>query len=719
MSLGPTDRRTGRQRADILVRGNNKKREALVEAVRVLLLEDNEADAELVTRALRKGEFPFEVHRAKTRSEFISRLVEVQPTLIISDYTIPGFDGLTALGLARENAPESPFIFVSGTLGEERAIEALKQGAADYVLKGNLQRLVPAVQRALRDAAAARDRRKAEAALVESEERYERLVELSPDGILLVVGGAITFANTAAQKIYHADRRDQLVGKRYLDLVHAESLGEVTVRLRRPDPAELQRHLLEQKHVRLDGSAVYVELASASISLGGEECTLIVTRDITERKRYEAQLAHQATHDGLTDLPNRVLLNDRLRQATASAPRRGRKVALVFIDMDNFKFVNDSFGHEVGDLVLKDIAARLLDTVRDADTVARLGGDEFVLLFVDIEDPQAVTHTMERVLAAVSRPILVAGQEIVLTCSAGISIFPLDAEDADLALRNADTAMYRAKEKGRNTFEYYTPDMNARSMEHLVLSAGLRRAIEREEFCLHYQPQMDIRSGRPVGAEALIRWNHPERGMIPPGMFIALAENTGLIVPIGQWALRAACQTIKRLHGALSRPFGVSVNLSARQFRQADLALYVEDVLKSTDLPPECLELELTESMVAQDVAFAAQTMRMLKSLGIRLAIDDFGTGYSSLSHLKRFPVDRLKIDKSFVSGITSNGDDAAICRTVIALARNLGLRVTAEGVETQEQLDFLREHGCDEVQGFLVGRPMPENDLRTLLTPA
>jgi EAL domain-containing protein (putative c-di-GMP-specific phosphodiesterase class I) len=323
---------------------------------------------------------------------------------------------------------------------------------------------------------------------------------------------------------------------------------------------------------------------------------------------------------------------------------------------------------------------------------------------------------MERVLATVSRPILAAGQEIVLTCSAGISIFPLDAEDADLTLRNADTAMYRAKEKGRNTFEYYTPDMNARSMEHLVLSAGLRRAIDRREFLLYYQPQIDIRSGQFVGAEALIRWNHPDRGLIAPGHFIALAESTGLIVSIGQWALRAACEATVRLHTIRPPPFGVSVNLSARQFRQADLVAYVQEVLKSTGLPPECLELELTESMVAQDVAFAAQTMRMLKTLGVRIAIDDFGTGYSSLHYLKRFPVDRLKIDKSFVSGITSDGDDAAICRTIIVLARNLGLRVTAEGVETREQLDFLRDHGCDEVQGFLFAHPVPESDLRGLL---
>jgi diguanylate cyclase (GGDEF)-like protein/PAS domain S-box-containing protein len=687
-----------------------------VDSVRVLLLEDDDADAELVSRALRKSELAFEVFRAKSQAEFLSHLADVRPALIISDYSIPGFDGLAALGLARAGAPEVPFIFVSGTIGEERAIEALKRGAADYVLKGNLQRLVPAVQRALRDADAASARRRAEAALIESEERYERLVELSPDGILLVARGTITFANSAALKIYQAQRPEQLVGRRYFDLVHAESLGEVTVRLRSPAPHEFERHLLEQKHVRLDGSVVYVELASASISLRGEECTLIVTRDITERKRYEAQLAHQATHDGLTDLPNRALLGDRLRQATASAQRSGRKVALVFIDLDNFKFVNDSLGHDAGDQVLKDIAARLMDTVRDADTVARLGGDEFVLLFADIADPKVVTHTMERVLTAVSRPIQAAGQEISLTCSAGISVFPLDAQDADLALRNADTAMYRAKEKGRNTFEYFTADMNVGGMEHLVLSAGLRRALDRQEFCLHFQPQIDVRSGAVVGAEALIRWNHPQKGMIAPGKFIALAENTGLIVPIGQWALRAACDATRRLHAVGPPSFGVSVNLSARQFRQADLALYIEEALKSTGLPPQCLELELTESMVAQDVGFAAQTMRALKALGIRLAIDDFGTGYSSLHYLKRFPVDRLKIDRSFVSGITANGDDAAICRTIIALARNLGLRVTAEGVETLEQLDFLRDHGCDEVQGFMVAYPVAEEDLRRML---
>ena len=692
-----------------------------MEPVRVLLLEDNDADAALLMRILGKSGLlsPMEIFRAKTHAEFVQKLAEIRPTLIISDYTIPGFDGLSALGIAHENASETPFIFVSGTIGEERAIEALKRGASDYVLKDNMQRLAPAVQRALQEAKVMRARRDAEQALTESEKRYESLVELSPDGIFLVANGAISFANRAAMKIYRADRQEQLVGKPYIDLVHKQSLGDVTSRLRSFKAHPEDRPYVEQKHVRLDGSEVHVELASTSIMLHGRESMLIVTRDITERKRYESQLKHQATHDGLTGLANRALLNDRLHYAIASAKRHGRAVALAFVDLDHFKFVNDSFGHEVGDGVLKEVSSRLVKAIRDVDTVSRLSGDEFVVLFEDLETPEIVTQLMERVLPAISHPLVVGSEEIVLTCSAGISVYPLDAEDADAVLRNADTAMYRAKEKGGNAFEYYTADMNSRSKEHLLLSAGLRRALERNEFFLHYQPQMDIATGRLSGMEALIRWNHPEQGVIAPGRFIPVCEQTGLIVPIGQWVLRAACESTRQLGSILGRVPVISVNVSARQFKRSDLAPYIEEVLRALDFPPECLELELTESMVAQDAAFAAQTMRSLKSLGVRIAIDDFGTGYSSLSYLKRYPVDRLKIDQSFVSGIASDPDDETICRTIISLAHNLGLKVIAEGVENDKQLAFLQQYGCDEVQGYLIGRPMPWDDLQKLFSSA
>jgi diguanylate cyclase (GGDEF)-like protein/PAS domain S-box-containing protein len=683
-------------------------------STKVLLLEDNDNDAELLVRTLSRAQPPMnlDIHRVRSREEFIEKLAALQPQLIISDYTIPGFDGLSALGIARAEAAGTPFIFVSGTIGEERAIAALRGGASDYVLKDNTARLVPAVQRALQEAIEVRARRDAERALIESEKRYEILVELSPDGVFLVSSGTIAFANRSAQKIYGAQSPAQLIGRAYIDLVHPRSRGDQTVRLRSFPAKRADRPYVEQTHVRLDGSEVDVELASTPLHLHGQDNLLIVTRDVTERKRYESQLKHQATHDSLTGLANRTLFNDRLRHATASSKRFARPFALAFLDLDGFKLVNDSFGHEAGDAVIREVASRLVGTVRDVDTVARLSGDEFVVLFEDLESTETLTHMMDRVLPAVSKPFVLGGDEIVLTCSAGLSVYPSDGEDGDAVLRNADTAMYRAKEKGGNTFEYYTSDMNSRSREHLVLSASLRRALDREEFFLNYQPQLDLASNRLSGMEALVRWNQSERGVVPPAQFIPICEQTGLIVTLGQWVLKAACEATRRLGDAMGWMPIVSVNVSARQFRHADLVLFIEAVLASTGLPPQSLELELTESMVAQDAAFAVQTMRTLKALGVRIAIDDFGTGYSSLSYLKRFPIDRLKIDRSFVSGIAEDADDETICRTIISLAHNLGLAVIAEGVENERQLDFLKEYGCDEVQGYMIGRPVSWDDL-------
>jgi diguanylate cyclase (GGDEF)-like protein/PAS domain S-box-containing protein len=677
----------------------------------VLLLEDNDSDAGLLERELRKAGIDFAIHRVETQHDYVRALSEQKPSLIISDYTLPGFDGLSALGIARQTLPDSPFIFVSGTIGEERAIDALKLGATDYILKDNLRRVGPAVKKALAEAEERVRRREAEKALRSAEEQYQNLVELSPDAILTVSGGLITFANKAALKLYRADDREQLVGKEYIDLVHEDSLGSTTARLRGLEGQAQKHSSIEQKHVRLDGSVVHVELTSAPVALHGNDAILIFARDVSERKRYQSELEHQATHDALTGLPNRNSLKYRLSHAIASARRHDKMVAITFIDLDNFKSINDNFGHEVGDEVLKVVAARLAEAVRTTDTVVRLGGDEFVLLFTDLDDVDVVTQLMHRALPAISRPIHAAGTELVLTCSAGISIYPLDARDADIVLRNADRAMYRAKEKGRNNFEYFTPDLNSRSSERQALSAELHRAIERREFCLSYQPQVDIPSGRPTGAEALIRWNHPARGILLPEKFIPLCEELGLIVPIGEWVLQTACRRVKTLLTE-QWPFTVSVNISPVQLRNTNLVALIERVLRSADLAPQYLELDLKESMLAQDPRSAVQIVKGLKSLGIDIAIDEFGAGNSGLAQLQQYPVDRLKIDRSIVNGIGLDTEDETICRTIIMLAHNLGLKVVAEGLATEEQLAFLRSHGCDVAQGYLFsGNPIPREE--------
>jgi len=677
----------------------------------VLLLEDNDSDAGLLERELRKAGIDFTIHRVETQSDYVRALSEKKPSLIISDYTLPEFDGLSALGLARQTLPDSPFIFVSGTIGEERAIDALKLGATDYIHKDNLRRVGPAVKKALAEAEERVRRREAETALRKAEEQYQNLVELSPDAILTVSGGLVTFANKAALKLYRADHHEQLVGKQYIDLVHEDSLGSTTARLRGLEDQVQKHSSIEQKHVRLDGSVVHVELTSAPVALHGNDAILIFARDVSERKRYQSELEHQATHDALTGLPNRNSLKYRLSHAIASARRHDKMVAITFIDLDNFKSINDNFGHEVGDEVLKAVAVRLTEAVRTTDTVVRLGGDEFVLLFTDLDDVDVVTQLMHRALPAISRPIHAAGTELVLTCSAGISIYPLDAPDADIVLRNADKAMYRAKGKGGNNIEYFTQDLNSRSSERQALSAELHRAIERKEFCLCYQPQVDIPSGRPTGAEALIRWNHPARGILLPEKFIPLCEELGLIVPIGEWVLQTACKRVKTLLTEQS-PFTVSVNISPVQLRQTSLVALIERALQSADLAPQYLELDLKESMLAQDPRSAVQTIKGLKSLGIGIAIDEFGAGNSGLAQLQQYPVDRLKIDRSIVNGIGLDTEDETICRTIIMLAHNLGLKVVAEGVASEEQLAFLRSHGCDVAQGYLFsGNPIPQEE--------
>ncbi len=434
-----------------------------------------------------------------------------------------------------------------------------------------------------------------------------------------------------------------------------------------------------------------------------------------ERKRYQEQLEYQANYDALTGLPNRNLLNDRLRQSVF-AQRFVRSIGVVFLDIDHFKFVNDSLGHNTGDKLLQKVAERLTETVRDGDTVARLGGDEFILILTDQPGQEVIYRAMQRIINKVAEPINVDGQELMVTCSAGISLYPQDGSDVETLLKNADAAMYQAKEKGRNNFQFYTAEMNRQVNERLQTETSLRRALERNEFELYYQPRINVRSGTLVGCEALLRWQHPERGMLLPERFIALAEETGLIVPIGEWVLKRACAQARAWQKAGASPIAVSVNLSMRQFKEA-LATAVGNALEESGLDPRLLEMELTESLIMHDTDAAIRVLGRLREIGVELSVDDFGTGHSSLSYLTRLPISALKIDQSFVQEVTGCGraDEGLVAQAIISLARNLKLKVVGEGVETEAQFEFLKKHDCDEVQGFHFGKPMPAPEFAAL----
>ena len=442
-----------------------------------------------------------------------------------------------------------------------------------------------------------------------------------------------------------------------------------------------------------------------------------------ERKRYQVQLEHQANYDALTGLPNRNLLYDRLRQSVYSQ-RHPHPMAVVFIDLDHFKFVNDSLGHGTGDKLLKAMADRLRAVLREGDTVARLGGDEFVVILNDQSNEEVIFRAVQRMSASVSEPLVLDGKELYVTCSAGISLYPQDGPDVETLLRNADAAMYRAKDHGRNNFQFYTSEMNERINERLTLENALRRATERKELQLHYQQRVDLRTGAIIGAEALVRWVHPDWGLVRPARFIPLAEETGLIVPIGEFVLREACRQVRAWLDSGLKPGVVSVNLSARQFRQEGLVRLVSRVLEETGVDPAHLEMELTESTVMHNVEAAIATLQGLKSLGISLSVDDFGTGYSSLAYLRNLPIDKLKIDRSFVRDIgtregTEGSEEGVLAQAIISLGHNLHLQVVAEGAETDAQVRFLKRHKCDEVQGFYYGEPVAPEAHALLLARA
>jgi diguanylate cyclase (GGDEF)-like protein len=440
-------------------------------------------------------------------------------------------------------------------------------------------------------------------------------------------------------------------------------------------------------------------------------------RDVTKRKEMEKQLMYQATHDALTTLPNRVILMDRINQSIKFSKRIGRLSAILFFDLDRFKLVNDSLGHTIGDSLLQSVSERLQRCVRDDDTVSRWGGDEFILLLTNLLKEEDVIPIVNKCLEALEIEFSLDHYKLRITSSVGISFYPKNGETADELLKNADSAMYYAKAAGRNTYKFYTPEMNARTKYLLDLSTELRTALEKDQLELLYQPLLDIGKNKVVAAEALLRWTHPKYGSISPQEFIPLAEDTGLILPIGEWVLRKACAEAKKWHNAGFTNISVAVNLSSQQFKNKDITSLIQNILRESQLDPKYLDLELTEGIIMENTQVFLNAMQELKKIGVNLVIDDFGTGYSSLSYLKMFPVDKIKIDKSFIDGIPQDANDEAIVRAILAMAKQLNLQVVAEGIERKEQLEFLKQYACEEGQGFLFSRPISAQAFMQLLT--
>ena len=553
-------------------------------------------------------------------------------------------------------------------------------------------------------------RKRSEEAAREAEERYRSIFENAIEGIYQTTpSGRYLNFNPALARIYGYESTQDLV----------EGISDIQKQLY-VDPGKRQEFVslmqaqgrvqhFEAQVYRKNGDVIWItenarEVRDADGNLLFYEGTV---EDITERKSYERQIEYQATHDSLTGLPNRTLLSDRLQQCMSFADRYHSKVAVAFVDLDQFKMINDSMGHHIGDELLVAMSARLADCVRESDTVVRLGGDEFVLLITGLNRVEDVAQSMQRVLASIAQPFVINSWDYTVSCSIGVSIYPDDGNDYNTLLKSADSAMYKAKHAGRNNFQFYTRELNAALLERLDIEYRLRRALENEEFRLYYQPQIDIASGRICGVEALIRWQPEGEEMVSPGSFIPVAEETGMIEEIGYWVLFTACRQARELREKFGYPVPVAVNVSPRQFRQPGLVNMVETVLRDSGLEAKCLELEITESMLVHDTEKFIETLHALKALGVSLAIDDFGTGYSSMAYLKHFPIDRLKIDKAFVDDLEAEPANLAILRAIVALGQSLGLKVIAEGVETQYQYDYLRSIGCDEFQGYFFSRPV------------
>lgn len=683
------------------------------------MLEDTATDAELIVRELRRAGIAFTSIRVTTRDAFTRALEEFHPDIILSDYNLPDFNGLVALEIVQRTHPEVPVIMVTGALTDVEAVELIHAGAKDYVLKDRLARLAPAVRLTLLAEQEVHARKVVDQELriaATAFETQEGIVITDRDQHILRVNCAFTRL-TGYSAMEALGKTPAILKSGRQDAAFYQAMWETLNR---------DKYWQGELWNRRKNGEIYPEWLTITAVLDGDgQVTnyVGVFSDITLRKEADEKIHQLAFYDPLTGLPNRRLLHDRLQQAMTSSVRSQCKGALLFLDLDNFKVLNDTRGHDIGDLLLIEVAKCLRDCVRSGDTVARIGGDEFIIMLENLsEDTQqaaaAAQDVGEKVLKAINHSFSLQGVDYHCSSSIGINLFHGNDTGMDDLLRHADTAMYQAKASGRNTLRFFDPAMQIELEERTALMEDLRQALPLQQLRLYHQIQVNERG--VVGSEVLLRWQHPVRGLISPMEFIPLAEETGLIVPIGAWVLHMACVQLKAWQvDPLTRHLRIAVNVSARQFSQPNFVEQVLEVLKDTGVNPLKLglELELTESLVLNDIDDSIGKMQALRSIGIRFSLDDFGTGQSSLSYLKRLPLDQIKIDQSFVRDIATDPNDAAIVRTIIGMAENLGLKVIAEGVETEQQREFLERNGCHAHQGYLFGKPVPIDEFQNSLT--
>jgi diguanylate cyclase (GGDEF)-like protein/PAS domain S-box-containing protein len=677
----------------------------------VLLIEAEADDAARILDELGSAtEERFHMEWVTELSSGIERLRKGGIGVVMLDLALPDSHGIETFDKLFQAVPRVPILILCAANAEEMARQAVQRGAQDYLVKNQTDgyRLRQTVRTMM-------DRRAADAMLLENEVANVTLDSIGEAVLRTDLGGNVTYLNRIAEKMTGWCREEAL-GRpvadvlRIIDGVSGAAIGNALKIVMQEDnalgvTATCKNCIL----VRRDGFEFGIENTVALLHDpdGGVSGAIVAFHDVSAARATSLEMAHSAQHDVLTNLPNRMLFNDRVMQSISLAERQGKQLAVMFVDLDHFKMINDSLGHGVGDKLLQGVAGRLVACVRRTDTVCRLGGDEFVILLSQVEHAEDAAFSARKILRALAAPHIIDGKSLDINVTIGVSTYPADGRDAEGLMHKADTAMYEAKQNGRNNYQFFRHEMHARLEERQSLEADLRYALGRNEFLLHYQPKFNLQTGQITGVEALLRWLHPQRGMVYPAQFVHIAEECGLILPIGRWVLLEACRQARAWRDSELGIMPVSVNVSAAEFGAKDFLSGVRAVLIATGVEPQNLELELTESVLMHDAESTVVTMVALKAMGVQLTIDDFGTGYSSFTYLRRFPADALKLHQSFVQEITADPGDATIVSAMINIGRSLKQRVIAEGVETQAQLDFLQRHGCGEGQGYYLGHPV------------